>query len=108
MTLQSAPYYWITCDATDCDNRCPDEISEATAWERPDHAEADAAEAGWVTDDAGRWFCTEHPACPTCGKPVDDPDMVWADDQLWHQACMPGGAPVGMVRHLIGMPDGDS
>ena len=108
MSVKSAPYYWLECDATDCVERCPGPEYEVTAWKEPDGAEANAEESGWRKDDTGRWFCDEHPDCPRCGKPVDDPDMVWADDQLWHQACMPGGAPVGMVQQLIGMPDGDS
>src|SRR6478609_10346249 len=106
MTLQSAPYYWITCDATDCDERLYGN-DDATAWATTKEAEDVADDCGW-RQHAGRWYCDEHPDCPLCGKPVDDPDMVWADDQLWHQACMPGGAPVGMVRQLIGMPDGAS
>ena len=105
MTLQSAPYYWITCDATDCDERTYGQ-DFAMAWDSIEDAVRGALDHGWRH--FGRWFCDEHPDCPLCGKPVDDPDMVWADDQLWHQACMPGGAPVGMVKQIIGMPDGDS
>ena len=59
--MQSAPYYWVTCDEPGCDARCPDH--EVTAWSDSDTAIDSAEESDWSCERGPlTWvtFCPAH------------------------------------------------
>ena len=58
MTLRSAPYYWLTCDAEGCKTRSTDG-SEYGASHSPVEATADAEDSDWLVID-GKHYCPEH------------------------------------------------
>lgn len=86
MTLHSAPYFWITCDARDCDAREPDEDSEVTAWSDIDGAVETAKASDWLVvtggpaPDGAEAYCPDHAIyiCRECGK-LDPED--WPGDR---------------------------
>ena len=59
MTLQSAPFYWVTCDAPDCDERSPSLDDEYAAWIAEDQAVDYATDCEWLTH-AGKHYCEVH------------------------------------------------
>lgn len=91
--IESAPYWWVECDATGCDNRCPGPEYEHTAWRELSGAIESAEESGWRRDPAGRWFCDEHPRCEDCSEPVDDPALAWVEGVAYHRACSDEALP---------------
>ena len=95
MTVQSAPFYWITCDEPfdDCGARCPDlYISEITAWSDVIDAEDCARDSEWKTTTDGRHYCEEHAlfVCDSCQAfdATSNPD----DRNHLCSACLAAGA----------------
>jgi hypothetical protein len=75
VSLKSAPYYWVECDAEGCTSRAPDH--DVSAWADEDQAIGDASTDGWVMEGCegfpegiGHW-CFNHShtwVCPECGE----------------------------------------
>jgi hypothetical protein len=59
MTVKSAPYYWLTCDAPTC-GVSSTEDSEYTAWGDQGTAVMSAVDSDWFITDDGRHYCSEH------------------------------------------------
>lgn len=74
MTLQQAPYYWITCDGllddgTTCGTKST-EGGDSSAWGDASTAYGDASCCDWVQHD-GKDYCEEHSMqfrCDDCGE----------------------------------------
>ncbi len=60
MTIRSAPFYWLSCDAEGCENRCPREDDEFVAFSGDDQAIIVALESEWQITDEGRHLCPDH------------------------------------------------
>lgn len=60
MSVQSKPYYWLTCDHEGCDARSPSAEYEVTAWDNESGAVTCAEDEDWTHTDAGD-FCFDHP-----------------------------------------------
>jgi hypothetical protein len=69
MSLESAPFYWIACDAPDCEVRCPDASDEYLAYSDAEGALETAGASDWLMD-KDRHLCPDHRlyVCETCGK----------------------------------------
>jgi hypothetical protein len=65
MTTQSAPFYWLTCDAPGCGVKST-EGGEYVAWEDEAQAVDNASDSEWSCID-GRDYCYEHAPDPTGG-----------------------------------------
>ena len=60
--IQSAPFYWITCDQPGgCTSRIPCEDDETIAWSEENQAVAVAQDSEWLVVD-GKHYCDEHRA----------------------------------------------
>ncbi|HEY5201337.1 MAG TPA: hypothetical protein VIJ31_10560 [Acidothermaceae bacterium] len=59
MSLQSAPFFWVTCDEPECAARCPDDRHEFMAWSDTDQAEDCALDSEWLGRD-GKHYCEIH------------------------------------------------
>lgn len=68
MTIQSKPFYWLTCDAPGCEAKSTDE-SEYAAWADHGYAESEAEDSGW-TFAGGMHYCQDHviPICDECDE----------------------------------------
>jgi hypothetical protein len=68
MSIQSAPYYWITCDWPECAQRCPDPDDEYSAWVDVSGALAYADDSEWQTRESHH-YCPDHALriCERCG-----------------------------------------
>lgn len=89
MALQSAPYYWLTCDGPDCGIKST-EGSEHSAW--MDHGQAvdQATDSEWWIGDHGATYCPEHaPKCPTCGLLLNDDRTCEDADDAEHKEGTP-------------------
>ena len=86
MTLHSAPYYWITCDAQDCIEREPAVDDEITAWSDVDGAVETAKASDWLVTAENEHFCRDHAnyICQNCGK-LDPEDRPGDRDYLCRQ-----------------------
>lgn len=78
MTLQSAPYFWLTCDGLREDGeRCDAKSTEGGeygAWSDAGHAVDDATNSDWVEHE-GNDYCEEHSLqfkCDDCGEIKDE------------------------------------
>ena len=71
MTLDSKPFYWMTCDAPECGVKST-EGGEFDAWADSDTAIDDARNSDFWVDvkGDGRAFCEEH--APRCDQLLDD------------------------------------
>lgn len=89
MSYQSAPFWWLVCDAPDCKAKSS-EGSEYCAWSDKSGAEGDAVDAEWLVGDKHH-YCPEHRryVCGECEKsegreyPLDQDGMCdecWAED----------------------------
>lgn len=58
MSVQSAPYYWITCDWPGCDATAQD--GDYSAWGDHGAAYGEAVNAEWCCTDNEGDFCPEH------------------------------------------------
>ena len=74
MTMQSAPYYWLTCDQEGCTARSTDD-GEYAAWADHGAARDEAVESGWVAIDGPGggelYYCETHSkgrACTECDE----------------------------------------
>lgn len=64
MSIQSKPYYWVTCDWEDCEANAQED-SEFAAWAEQSQAVEDATgNNGWLSvvaaDGTERYYCMEH------------------------------------------------
>lgn len=59
MTVKSAPFYWVECDAEGCDNTYPGPGDEYAAWQDPGIAEDLAREADWQLTEDKRLLCLD-------------------------------------------------
>ena len=68
MTVASAPFYWLTCDAPGCVKREPSGDEEVIAWGDVDGAIESAKASDWMAGD--RDYCPDHHlfVCEKCGK----------------------------------------
>lgn len=77
MTIKSALFYWVECDAQDCDVRCPEESDEMVAWSDDVDAWTSAEASEWKHAVDGKHYCYDHASyvCEQCGKfdPEDYP-----------------------------------
>ena len=70
MAIHSAQFYWVTCDAPDCEARCPDPKDETIAWSDQESAVESAEDSDWKeVDDGFRHYCPDHAinVCEQCG-----------------------------------------
>lgn len=58
MSIQSKPYYWLTCDEPDCKRRSTED-SEFSAWESENTAIDNALDSDWLEVD-GKFYCYDH------------------------------------------------
>lgn len=65
MSVQSAPFYWLTCDWPGCDVRSTED-GEYSAFDNVDSAVSDAEDCHWLVTDDGLHLCSAH--------------TVWNDD----------------------------
>jgi len=77
MAIHSAQFYWVTCDAPDCEARCPDPKDETIAWSDQESAVESAEDSDWKEVDIrgfpGGLSDTRHHYCPdhainVCGQ----------------------------------------
>ena len=71
MSVTSAPYYWITCDAPGCQQRCPSEDNDEYSAYRDIADAVDCARySEWKITSDGRHYCwvNNHDAyvCTRC------------------------------------------
>ena len=75
MTLQQAPYYWLTCDGTTTDGgTCgarSTEGGDSSAWSDPEGAWADAEGSEWLERD-GKHYCDGCAYTLLCAECGDD------------------------------------
>jgi len=114
MSVKSAPYYWLECDAFAC-RRTSTEGCEFTAWQTPEQARDTADESEWrivagyflvVGAVPERHYCHEHAgnACSICGEYDATP---YAGEREY--LCVACAASAGIiVCSSCGMPADDS
>lgn len=73
MTLQSAQYFWITCDYPGCGTSAA-ESSEYTAWGDVGQAFDQANDVEWLVKDDGTAFCQSHIIQTECEFPEACPE----------------------------------
>jgi hypothetical protein len=63
MSIQSKPYFWVTCDWEDCEANAQED-SEFSAWADQSGAIEDAQNSGWLAvvseDGSERYYCNNH------------------------------------------------
>jgi hypothetical protein len=91
MTYASAPYWWVVCDAPDCNVKST-EGSDYAAWAEQSGAWDDASDNYWARNEADtKHYCDEHRwfICSECEKsegreyPKEHDGMCdecWAED----------------------------
>lgn len=70
MSLQSRPYYWVTCDYPGC-GVSAEEGGDYTAWQDPGYAASSALDSCFITLD-DLWYCWEHQVEPPEDSDNDD------------------------------------
>jgi len=75
MSLKSAPFYWLDCDAEDCEARCPRDDDETSAWSSADSAFESAMASEWERGAGDKHYCPDHAmnVCERCAKYDDTP-----------------------------------
>ena len=75
MTIQAAPYYWVSCDAPGCTARCPDVMDEYSAFADISGALETADASDWRHTDDSRDYCENHAlnVCDQCQAYDDTP-----------------------------------
>ena len=78
MSVESAPFYWLTCDGLDDDGTtCGIKSTyggDYVAWDSPEQAREDAEAADWAHHN-GKDYCDEHAhqfRCADCGEIKDE------------------------------------
>ncbi len=79
--IQSAPYYWLTCDEPDCGN-VSTEGCDFTAWEDESQAVEQATESDWLAV-GDNHYCDGH-ANKHDPELKEDCDGSATCDSLWH------------------------
>ena len=64
MSIKSAPYYWLECDACGVKST---EDGDISAWSEVDHAFDDAGHRDWTITNDGKHYCWQH-------RPKDEED----------------------------------
>ena len=86
MSIQSRPYYWVTCDWAECGASAQDS-SEFSAWPIASWAVTDAGYAGWLAvraaDGSELHYCNKH--------------GHWNEDE---DELLPGPAEVSVEKEL--------
>ena len=59
MTVKSAPFYWLECDAPDCPQRCPGDDDDVVAYDTEKTAIMMAGESDWLLI-GGKHLCADH------------------------------------------------
>jgi hypothetical protein len=70
VSYQSAPFWWVICDAPNCGVKST-EGGDYAAWDDASGARDDAIDSGWVSDaDDQRHYCDDHHryVCGECEK----------------------------------------
>jgi hypothetical protein len=68
MAIQSAPFYWVTCDVAGCKSEI--EYDEVSAWANEASAIEVATEYEWLIV-GDKHYCPEHTtSCEQCGEIV--------------------------------------
>lgn len=85
MSLQSAPYYWLTCDQEGCAARSTED-GDYAAWSDDGQAYDDALNGDWWTGKDGKDYCYQHvPRC-ACGNSLEDDGSCADADVEGHDA----------------------
>jgi hypothetical protein len=68
MSVRSAPFFWLACDAPECGARCPNEDDESIAFSDDSGAIEVAADSYWQRTSDGRDYCDNHAlnVCDQC------------------------------------------
>lgn len=85
MAIQSAPYYWVTCDEDGCDLKSTSGNFEVSAWDSESMALEDAEESDWWIGKDGDHFCYKHvPKCESCGLALSTDKTCLDYDESTH------------------------
>jgi hypothetical protein len=77
VSYQSAPFYWLTCDAPGCQERCPAHDDEYVAYADTSGALDAALDSDWKATGNAVHYCHEHArfVCDECSiyDPTEHP-----------------------------------
>jgi len=70
MSVKSAPFYWLECDAPLCKSRCPNEDDEHIAYSDDEGAIEVARASDWKRTNDERDYCDAHAlnVCEQCER----------------------------------------
>ena len=91
MSVRSAPYYWLVCDAEGCSASSADGDTEFSAYADESMAVDEAESSDWGRVD-GLHYCPEHYlVCWDCDRALSPPVVRGMDRRMRCPACAAGG-----------------